>query len=242
MGLRPIIGRMESRERLIFAMDVEGADRARRIADALEGHVGIFKVGLELFVGSALEGVDIVGELGARAGVFLDLKLHDIPATVRGAMRAASGKRQVRFVSVHTSEGPGALRAYVERAGTIGVLGVTVLTSVAPADVAGLGYSASMDELVLVRARWAAEAGCAGIVCSGLETRRVREAIGPEMAIVTPGIRPAWDAQAHDQQRIVTPAAAIRAGADYIVVGRPIRDAVDPARAADMIVEEMAGI
>lgn len=221
-------------------MDVDSPDRARGLADRLAGSVGLFKVGLELFLASALAGVDLVAELGQRAGVFLDLKLHDIPATVRSATRAAAAKKGIRFVTVHTAEGPGALSTYVEEAGPIGALGVTVLTSVSPEELPALGYSVTMEELVLMRARWASESGCAGVVCSGHEARRVREAVGEHMAIVTPGIRPAWQAEAHDQKRVMTPARAIAAGADYLVVGRPIRDAADPALAARRIVEEIA--
>jgi orotidine-5'-phosphate decarboxylase len=210
---------MTPADRLIFAMDVDGTDRARRLADALAGHCGLFKVGLELFVRSSLEGVDICGELGERADVFLDLKLHDIPVTVKRAMRAAAAKKGIRFVTVHTGEGPEALRTYVEEAAPAGALGVTVLTSVS---------------------RWAAQSGCAGVVCSGHEAAKVREAVGEDLVIATPGIRPAWQTDAHDQKRVMTPERAIRAGADHLVVGRPIRDAEDPAEAAKRIVEEIA--
>lgn len=234
-------GAMEPSDRLIFAMDVDSASMARRLADALSGQVGMFKVGLELFLSSALEGSDLVGELGRRAPIFLDLKLHDIPVTVRRALRTAASKEGIRYVTVHTSEGPEALRTYVEEAAPIGALGVTVLTSVSPDDLPTLGYSVSMQELVLRRARWAARSGCAGVVCSGHEAHMVREVVGGSLAIVTPGIRPAWEGMdAHDQQRVMTPARAIEAGADYLVVGRPIRDADDPAGAAKRIVEEIA--
>ncbi|MBW2261834.1 MAG: orotidine-5'-phosphate decarboxylase [Deltaproteobacteria bacterium] len=231
---------MTPADRLIFAMDVDGADRARTLADALAGRVGIFKVGLELFVRSSLEGVDIVGELSSRADVFLDLKLHDIPVTVRRAMKVAAGKKGIRFVTVHTGEGPEALRTYVEEAAPAGALGVTVLTSVSPDDMPGLGYAVSLEEMVLRRARWAAQSGCAGVVCSGHEAARVREAVGDDLLIVTPGIRPAWQTDAHDQKRVMTPQKAIRAGADHLVVGRPIRDAKNPAEAAQRIVDEIA--
>lgn len=227
-------------DRLVFAMDVGGADRARSLADALAGHCGIFKVGLELFVRSSLEGVDIVGELAGRADVFLDLKLHDIPVTVKRAMKVASTKKGIRFVTVHTGEGPEALRTYVEEAAPAGALGVTVLTSVSPDDMADLGYARSLEGMVLARARWAAQSGCVGVVCSGHEAARVREDVGPDLIIVTPGIRPAWQTDAHDQKRVMTPERAIRAGADHLVVGRPIRDADDPADAARRIVDEIA--
>ena len=231
---------MTPADRLVFAMDVDGADRARGLADTLAGHVGIFKVGLELFVRSSLEGVDIVGELASRADVFLDLKLHDIPVTVKRAMKVASRKKGIRFVTVHTGEGPEALRTYVEEASPAGALGVTVLTSVSPDDMPALGYSMSLEDMVLERARWAAQSGCVGVVCSGHEAARVREAVGADLLIVTPGIRPAWQTDAHDQKRVMTPERAIRAGADHLVVGRPIRDADDPADAARRIVDEIS--
>jgi orotidine-5'-phosphate decarboxylase len=233
---------MTPTDRLVFAMDVDSPDRARSLADSLAGHVGVFKVGLELFLRSALHGVDIVGELGERGGVFLDLKLHDIPATVKRAMKVAAAKGGIRFVTVHTSEGPSALRVCVEEASPIGALGVTVLTSVPAQDLPYLGFAVDLDELVLRRARWAAGSGCAGVVCSGHEAARVREACGADLVIVTPGIRPSWQAEAHDQKRVMTPARAIEAGADMLVVGRPIRDADDPADAARRIVDEIAAV
>jgi orotidine-5'-phosphate decarboxylase len=220
-------------------MDVGSADRALELADALGPHVGMFKVGLELFLAASLSGVDLVGELGSRSGVFLDLKLHDIPATVGRALKVASAKAGIRYVTVHTADGPEALRTYVEEASPIGALGVTVLTSVSAGDLPGLGFSTGLEELVLKRARWAAQCGCAGVVCSGHEARAVREAVGEDPVIVTPGIRPAWQAEAHDQKRVMTPARAIGAGADLLVVGRPVRDAHDPAEAARRIVDEI---
>lgn len=233
------MGAMQPQDRIIFAMDVDSADRARRLADTLSGHVGMFKVGLELFVSCALSGVDLVSEIGQRGKVFLDLKVHDIPATMRGAMAAAATSPAVRFVTVHTSEGPEPLRTAVQRAGDVEALGVTVLTSVAPDSMGQLGYKVELGELVLLRARWAVQGGCAGVVCSGHEAARVREVVGRERVIVTPGIRmPGTGAQ--DQARVMTPSAAVGAGADYIVVGRPIRDADDPAAAADLIAEDLA--
>lgn len=232
---------MQPTERIIFALDVNSADGARRLADQLHGHVGVFKVGLELFVSTALTGVDLVGEVAQRGKVFLDLKVHDIPATMRGAVGAAADAGKVEFLTLHTSEGPGPLRTAVERAGNIRTLGVTVLTSVAEDSMQSLGHGISVSEMVMRRAGWAAEAGCAGVVCSGHEARSVREVIGNDLVIVTPGIRMAGGS-ADDQARVMTPAKAIGEGADYIVVGRPIRDADDPADAADRIAGEMAGL
>ncbi len=237
------MGIMQPTDRIIFALDVGQTDRALELADTLSGRVGMFKVGLELFIGSALAGVDLVSEVASRAKVFLDLKVHDIPATMRAALRSASSTGKVEFVTVHTSEGPEALATAVEQAGPVKALGVTVLTSVAGEQARALGYALTLEELVLARARWAKEGGLAGVVCSGHEAAAVREVIGKDMVIVTPGIRPAWEGVgAQDQRRVVTPARAIAEGANYIVVGRPIRDAKSPADAARRIADELSGV
>jgi len=206
--------------------------------------VGLFKVGLELFIA---QGPDLLKEIRNRttAGIFLDLKLHDIPATVKRAFLAAS-MHQPQFVTVHCDEGDGVLKDVAqENPGNTKILGITVLTSLNREKLRNSGYakeySEDVIELVLLRARMAKAAGCHGVVCSGLEAARVRKEIGPEMIIVTPGIRPAWTVvDQDDQKRIVTPADAVRNGSDYVVIGRPIRDAASPRDAAKRVAEEIA--
>lgn len=226
------------KDRIIFALDVPGVKEAARFASLLKDHVGMFKVGLELFVACGPEVVKAVRENGGR-GIFLDLKFHDIPETVRGAMRSAS-IFGADLATVHTSGGQAMMKAAVEAAGSTRVLGVTVLTSLS-ADAfpeAGIDGKFTPSSLVLHRAKSAKAAGCAGIVCSGQEARAVREASGQDFLIVTPGVRSAEDAVG-DQSRVVTPYEAVKNGADYIVVGRPIRKAADPVEAAKRIADEI---
>jgi orotidine-5'-phosphate decarboxylase len=232
------------KDHIIFPLDVASEDDAKRWVEVLGDCVGMFKVGLELFVRC---GPPIVGFIAsqANAGVFLDLKLHDIPATVAGAM-AGIAELDVKLTTVHCGENPRMLEAAVAAsAGKVGVLGITVLTSVSAADLARSGFHAArgggLAELVLRRAQMAKDAGCRGIVCSGLEVRAVKAAMGRDFLAVTPGIRPAWaGSAADDQRRSATPAAALAAGADYLVIGRPIRDARDPRAAAEKIGAEIA--
>ena len=226
---------MEARDRLIFALDVPTRDQALDLVDRLAGHVGCFKVGLELFI---CGGPDLVREVARRGPVFLDLKLHDIPATV-GRAAAVAGRLGVRYLTVHADEGGRAVQAAVEAAPDTGILCVTVLTSVSEEELAGTGYALGVKELARRRAHQAAEHGCRGIICSGREAAELRQVVGSDRLIVTPGIRPR-DADAADQRRVVTPTAAVEGGADLVVVGRPIRDAADPQAAADRIVEELA--
>jgi orotidine-5'-phosphate decarboxylase len=235
--------RMDARDRLIFALDVADPEPAHDLVEKLSGHVGLFKVGLELFVRS---GPDIVNHIQNRAGagVFLDLKLHDIPATVERTM-ARIAELGVRFATVHCGESLAMLASAVRGAGgRVGVLGVTVLTSVSAEELrsAGIGDGrpSAVADLVRQRAAMAKAAGCRGVICSGWEAAALKAALGAEFLAVTPGIRPAEGAGRGDQQRVATPAAAIKAGADYLVVGRPIRDAQDPVAAADAIVAEIA--
>ncbi|MFQ5736191.1 MAG: orotidine-5'-phosphate decarboxylase [Thermodesulfobacteriota bacterium] len=224
------------RDRIIFALDVQTADEAASLAGLLKDDVGVFKIGLELFVASGPGVVKAVRERAPGAGIFLDMKFHDIPATVRGAIKSASALG-VDFVTVHC-EGGELLRAVVEGSGNrLKVLGVTALTSMGEDDFADAGinpvYRKSVD-LVLHRARLARLAGCAGVVCSGLEAGAVKAEFGPDFLVISPGIRSAADA-VDDQKRVTTPFEAIRNGADYIVVGRPIRKAPDPRAAAKAI-------
>lgn len=234
------MGTMTARDRLIFALDVASAGEAERLASLLNDDVGVFKIGLELFVACGPAVVGAVRERAPGSLIFLDMKFHDIPATVRGAMESAAGLG-VDFVTVHC-EGGSLLRAVVEGAGgRVKVLGVTALTSMSAEDFEEAGISPAYRSpagLVLHRARVARLAGCAGVVCSGLEARAVKDEFGPGFLVVTPGVRSPEDA-ADDQKRVVTPADAMQSGADYIVVGRPIRKAPDPKAAAKRIVAQM---
>jgi orotidine-5'-phosphate decarboxylase len=179
------------------------------------------------------------------AGVFLDLKLHDIPATVSRAM-AGIVELGVKLVTVHCGENARMLAAAVAASGgRVGVLGITVLTSVSAKDLAAAGFredlTADLSRLVLKRAEMAKAAGCVGVVCSGLEVRAIKAVLGRDFLAVTPGIRPAWAAgKMDDQRRVATPADALKAGSDYLVIGRPIRDAKDPRAAALRIADEIA--
>jgi orotidine-5'-phosphate decarboxylase len=230
------------KDRLIFALDVSTPDEAKDLVQRLAGEVGLFKVGLKLFLA---QGPGILQELVNAAGaprIFVDLKLYDIPATILGAVRTIP--QGVAWITLPSDLGPTALRAIVQ--GTaLKVLAVTVLTSTGAADLEGLGYAADPSCLVVSRAKMAQAAGCAGVVCSGREVKAVKEACGPDFLAVCPGIRPEWAAVlGDDQKRTVTPYDAIRDGADYIVVGRPIRNYPEadggPVAAARRVVAEIA--
>jgi len=228
---------------LVFPLDVPTIDAAKRYIERLADSVGMFKVGLELFTKSGPEIVAFI-KTATKAKIFLDLKLHDIPVTVQRAM-AVIADMGVDLVTVHCGDSRAMLEAAVAGAGgRVGVLGVTVLTSISNADLLAAGYrdefAEDINRLVLKRATLALETGCTGIVCSGLEVGGLKQRLGNRLVAVTPGIRPAWEATgADDQKRVVTPARAIRDGADYLVIGRPIRDADDPAVAAEKILEEI---
>jgi orotidine-5'-phosphate decarboxylase len=228
---------------IIFPLDVATIDAAKKYIELLAERVGLFKVGLELFIRCGPEIIDFIHSQTA-ARVFLDLKLHDIPATVGRAMSRIADLG-VAFATVHVGETRRMLEAAVEGSGgTVGVLGVTVLTSVSVKDLESAGYRPdfydNLPHLVLQRAQQAREAGCAGVICSGHEAGQIKERFGKDFLAVTPGIRPVWTVNSkEDQRRITTPAQAITAGADYLVIGRPIRDAKDPRRAADRIAEEI---
>ena len=228
---------------IIFPLDVPTIHDARRFVELLADDVGLFKVGLELFIRS---GSDIIEFIHSKSGarVFLDLKLHDIPATVGRAM-ASIAELGVAFATVHVGETKRMLEAAVEASqGQVGVLGVTVLTSVSTQDLKSAGYRkelySDMPHTVIRRAKLARDAGCAGVICSGLEAQRIKKEFGKDFLAVTPGIRPAYTVAANeDQQRITTPARAIQNGSDYLVIGRPIRDADEPRQAALRIAEEI---
>jgi orotidine-5'-phosphate decarboxylase len=248
---------MTTRDKLIVALDLPTGDAATRMAERLQGHVGMFKVGSELFTAEGPVPVRYLVATGHR--VFLDLKFHDIPNTVRAAAREAA-QLGVSMVNVHASGGRKMMEAALEGARSAlatvwgnpersqgpsqqagpKVLAVTILTSLEIQDLEELGISGTPMEAVVRLARLAQSAGLDGVVASAREISAIRQACGPEFLIVTPGIRPA-SAAANDQARIATPASAIAAGADYLVVGRPITGTPDPAAAADAIVAEMEG-
>jgi orotidine-5'-phosphate decarboxylase len=228
-----------ARERLIFAMDVPDADAARRLAGSLGDSVAFYKVGLELFTsGGAWELLDWLTGRGKR--VFLDLKFFDVPATVAAAVRNLRG-RGVTFTTVHGNQAIMEAAAGAA-AGEVGILAVTVLTSLDRGDLDDLGFRCDVGELVLSRARRALAAGCAGVISSGLEAKALRAGVDDRLIVVTPGIRPVENRPADDQKRVVDVAQAFANGADYIVVGRPIRDAADPRAAAESIQATIAGI
>ena len=232
-----------AKDYIIFPLDLPSLREAQQYAALLSGYVGLFKVGLELFIRCGPDIVRVIRQSG-KARIFLDLKLHDIPATVGRAM-AGIAELGVALATVHCGESRQMLEAAVREAqGRVAVLGVTVLTSVSPADVRAAGYSPAIcdepSQLVLHRAAMAKAAGYAGVVSSGLEAQRIKTMLGGDFLAVVPGVRPGWEGvTADDQQRVTTPAQAVRAGADYVVIGRPIRDAQDPRKAAVRIAKEI---
>jgi len=232
--------RDEACKRLIVALDVPNAASAAALAARLEDTCRWFKVGLELF--SAAGPAVLEPLLKGGHSVFLDLKFHDIPTTVAGAVRSAAALG-VHMITVHAAGGPAMLAA--ARAALDGLpnppqlLAVTVLTSMDAAQVNAVGIERSPGDQVELLARMGLEAGIRGFVCSPQEVARLRAITGPEGVLVIPGIRPAASASG-DQKRVATPAEALRAGASYLVVGRPITQAADPAEAAEAILREMA--
>lgn len=216
-------------ERLILALDVPGPDAARALVEKLGDSVRFYKIGLELFMaGGYFELIDWLKERNKR--VFCDLKFFDVPETVARAVRQLRD-RGVDFATVHGNDTM--LAAAAREKGDVKILAVTVLTSLDRYDLDALGFQCDVPELVYTRARKAIEMGCDGVISSGLEAARLREGLGDSFLIVAPGIRPVDNVvDADDQKRVVDVATAFRNGADYIVVGRPIRDAGDPLAAA----------
>ncbi len=234
------------KERLIVALDLADPERARSLATLLAPEVGMFKVGKQLFVSAGPDIVRMIHDLGGE--VFLDLKFHDIPNTVAAAAVEAA-RLGVKLFNVHASGGREMMRltaAAVEEACAReslrrpAVLGVTVLTSLDGADLEVQGIQGGVPAHVVRLAGMTRDAGLAGVVCSAREVGDIRRACGDAFLLVTPGIRPAGQ-QAGDQKRVMTPGDAVRAGIDYIVVGRPITGADDPAAAARSVVAEMVG-
>ena len=233
------------RDYIIFPLDVSSREEAVKYVSLLKQDVGLFKVGLELFISEGPGILKTIREMTG-AGIFLDLKLHDIPETMRRAFLSAS-QYQPEFVTVHCDQGEGMLNEVARNnPGDSKILAVTLLTSIHAGNLATLGYKDEylndLSALVLLRAKIAKEAGCQGVVCSGQEVARIKKEI-PGLIAVTPGIRPAWSMVGQDdQRRVVTPSVAVGNGADYIVVGRPIRDAKSPADAAKETAEEIESV
>jgi orotidine-5'-phosphate decarboxylase len=223
------------RERLIAALDVPTAGDARALAERLGDAVRFYKIGLELFTAGGY--FELLEWLRGRGGkVFADLKLYDIPETVR---RAVTNLRSsgATFLTVHAERS--IMEAAAREKGDLKILAVTVLTSFDQRSIAEMGYAGSVQDLVLQRARVALESGCDGVIASGLEAARIKAQFGDRLLVVTPGVRPAGSG-AQDQKRVVDVAQAFANGADYIVVGRPIRDAADPRAAAAAIQATLA--
>ncbi len=233
-------GDIPTRDRLIFALDVPDLASARSLVTTLGDSVTFYKLGLEFFLSGHY--FELLHELkGAGKKIFADLKLFDIPATVGAAVRQLAG-HGVDFCTVHGNDRM--LSAAVEAAdGRTGILAVTALTSLDQGDLDDLGFRCDAEQLVLSRARRALALGCAGVVSSGLEVPRLRAEVDHALITVCPGIRPVFNDEqtdVGDQQRVLTPGRAIANGADYLVVGRPIRTAPDPAEAAEAIQREIA--
>lgn len=233
---------MRPEERLIVALDLSSGAEALKIVRALGPSISTYKVGNQLFTA---EGPGMVRELvSSGKKVFLDLKFHDIPNTVAGGVRSAA-VMGVSLLTVHAAGGSAMLRAAVEAAQQAPkppiILAVTVLTSLSDADLREIGVAGRTSDHALVLATLAQNCGCNGVVASPHEARVIRQDLGTGLVIVTPGIRPTGTAKG-DQSRVNTPAEAITAGADYVVVGRPITEAADPQRAAKEIIQEIDGL
>ena len=221
-------------QRLIVALDLPSTDDARRLVAQLDNSVNFYKVGLELFMaGGYFEFVDELAAAGKQ--VFVDLKFFDVPATVGRAVERLQ-HRNISFVTVHGNDG--IMQAAAASKGDLKILAVTVLTSLDRGDLDDLGFRCDVEELVLSRARRAIHCGCDGVVASGHEAARLRDQLGDRLMIVIPGIRPVENTD--DQKRTVTVQDAFSHGADYIVVGRPIRDADNPRKVAETIQREIA--
>lgn len=227
-----------SRDRLIFAMDVADAAEARQTVEQLGDSVTFYKIGLELFMaGGYFELLDWMVARDKR--LFVDLKFFDIPATVAAAVKRLNG-RGVTFTTVHGNQA--IMEAAAAAKEDVKVLAVTVLTSLDRGDLDDLGFQCDVQQLVLSRAKRALATGVDGVVSSGMEAEMLRNHLDHKLLVVTPGIRPVDNRPSDDQKRVLTPTAAFQAGADYIVVGRPIRDAADPRAAAERIQAEIAAV
>ena len=225
-------------ERLIVALDVPSPAQARQLVERLGDSVRFYKIGLELFMaGGYFELLEWLTGRGNK--VFVDLKFFDVPETVRSAVRALRD-RGATFTTVHGNQA--ILEAAAQEKGSLKILAVTVLTSLDRGDLDDLGFQCDVERLVLSRARRALEAGCDGVVSSGLEAPALRRELGERLLVVTPGIRPVENRPVDDQKRTVDVAQAFRNGADYIVIGRQIRNAPDPRAAAEAVQSTIRGI
>jgi len=232
---------MSARNPVFCALDVNDLAKASELALTLKGHVFGFKLGLEFFLAQGIPGYKNIAETGAP--IFLDLKLHDIPNTVAGAV-ASILPLAPAFLTIHAAGGAAMMHAAANAATKAGaarpkLLGVTVLTSLDTKDLAAVGQDQNTGNQVMRLASLAKESGMDGIVCSPEEVKTLRAALGPDFILMVPGIRPAW-ATANDQKRVMTPKEALDAGASYLVIGRPITGADQPADAADRIKTELA--
>lgn len=230
--------RVHPRQRLMFALDVATLEEARPLVTQLASEVGVFKVGLELFTAAGPAALTAVHDSGRQS--FLDLKLHDIPATVERAV-AAAVRLGATYLTVHAAAGPSALRAAAQAArdSQLQLLAVTLLTSTDEAQLAAIGMQGPLPMALSRLARIAVDCGIPGLICAPSDCAALRAELGNDVLLVTPGVRPTG-ADVGDQKRVGTPAAAIAAGADCLVVGRPIRDASDRCAAARDIVQDIA--
>ena len=227
-----------NRERLIMALDVPGVAEAKALVQELDDSVLFYKIGLELFMsGGYFELIEWLKEREKK--IFVDLKLFDVPETVARAVRSLSG-RGVEFTTVHGNDA--IMQAAAKEKGTLKILAVTVLTSLDRGDLDDLGFTCDVEKLVVSRARRALSLGCDGVISSGLEVPMLRREIDDKLLVISPGIRPVENRMEDDQKRVVTVDQAFRNGADYIVVGRPIRDAQNRQEAAERVQNQIADV
>ena len=227
---------ISNKERLIVALDVPTAKQAKELVETLGDSAVFYKIGLELFMSG--EYFELLGWLNQHnKKIFVDLKFFDVPATVGRAVAQLNGKG-VTFATIHGNDS--IMRAAAVNKGDVKILAVTVLTSLVRGDLDDLGFDCDVSDLVLSRAKRAVEIGCDGVVASGQEATVMRQKLGNSFMVITPGIRPIDNDD--DQKRVVTAEQAFKNGADYIVVGRPIRDAADPKQAAESLQEEINSV
>jgi len=226
------------RERLIMALDVPSVEEAKTLVGEIGDSVCFYKIGLELLMsGGYFELIDWLAENGKK--VFVDLKFFDVPETVARAVRALNGKG-IEFATVHGNDA--IMQAAAREKGAMKILAVTVLTSLDRGDLDDLGFDCDVEKLVVSRARRALALGCDGVISSGLEVPMLRKEIDNKLLVISPGIRPVENRQEDDQKRVVTVSQAFCNGADYIVVGRPIRDALDRREAAERVQRQIAEV